>query len=85
MPGDAGYQGVGARLGVHGSHVRTIATAIRPRELRTLTAHGGALAQTLRAAQRERARRRAEVEHGFRDLKVCFGYLRARYRVWRRI
>ncbi|ANX04983.1 transposase [Immundisolibacter cernigliae] len=80
MPGNAGYQGVGARLGVHGSHVKTIATAMRSGKLSTLTAHGGALAETLRAAQRELARRRAKVEHVFRDLRIRFGYAKAHYR-----
>lgn len=78
--GDAGYQGVSERLGVHGSHVKTIATAMRPGKLSKLTAHGGALAETLRAAQRELARRRAKVEHVFRDLKIRFGYAKVRYR-----
>lgn len=78
--GDAGYQGVGERLGVHRSHVKTIATAMRPGKLRTLTAQGGALADTLRAAQRELASRRAKVEHVFRDLKIRFGYAKVRYR-----
>ncbi len=45
-----------------------------------LTAHGSALAETLRAAQREPATRRAKVAHVFRDLKIRFGNARVRYR-----
>ena len=45
-----------------------------------VTAHGGALAETLRAAQRELPPRRATVEYVFRDLKILFGYARVRYR-----
>ena len=53
---------------------------MRPASLKKLTAQGGELAEQLCAIERERASRRAKVEHVFCDLKVRFGYAKVRYR-----
>ena len=78
--GDAGYQGLEKRAEMQGSHVKTCMTAMRPGRLKKLTAQGGELAEQLCAIERELARRRAKVEHVFRDMKVRFGYAKVRYR-----
>jgi IS5 family transposase len=77
--GDSGYQGLDKRPEMADQPVVTVAM-MRPGKLKGLVSHGGAQAQLLAQVQRELARRRAKVEHVFRDFKIRFAYAKVRYR-----
>ncbi|WP_445367692.1 IS5 family transposase [Methylomonas sp. BW4-1] len=78
--GDAGYQGLGKRPEMPSENTPVCVIAMRPGKLAKLTQDECEHAQLLRQAARELARRRAKVEHVFRDIKIRFGYAKNRYR-----
>lgn len=54
--------------------------ALRSSKLKKLTAFGGPEAHLLKAVSHELTSRRAKVEHVFRDIKIRFGYAKAKVR-----
>ncbi len=78
--GDAGYQGLDKRPEMPTENPPACVIAMRPGKLTKLTKGDCEAAQLLRRAARELARRRAKVEHVFRDIKIRVGYARNRYR-----
>lgn len=80
VQGDAGYQGLDKRPEMPAENAPTCVIALRPGKLAKLTQGHCEHAQILRQAASELARRRAKVEHVFRDIKIRFGYAKNRYR-----
>ena len=78
--GDAGYQGLDLRPEMPTDNPPTCVIAMRPGKLAKLTQDDCEQAQLLCQAAHELARRRAKVEHVFRDIKIRFGYAKNRYR-----
>ncbi len=72
--GDAGYQGVGKRVGNRDTDVDW-QVAMRPGNRRRLDKAGAQ-----EAAERRKASVRAKVEHPFLYVKRHFGYAKVRYR-----
>ncbi len=78
--GDAGYQGLDKRPEMPAENPPVCVITMRPGKLARLTKDDSGAAQLLRGAARELAKRRAKVEHVFRDIKIRFGYAKNRYR-----
>jgi IS5 family transposase len=80
IQGDAGYQGLDKRPEFPTENAPVCVIALRPGKLAKLTKGDCEHAQLLRKVASELARRRAKVEHVFRDIKIRFGYAKNRYR-----
>lgn len=80
VQGDSGYAGLDKRPEMPAENAPICVIAMRPGKQARLGLEDCEEARILRQAARELARRRAKVEHVFRDIKIRFGYAKNRYR-----